>query len=150
MELRDAWRANGWVHLCAVFDAQEIGRVNALVDELWAARPRFVTVDDVDRNLRTRMSSLPLASRAHRVKIGDLFLRYGEIRELLLAPRLTSFIASALGDTPVLCNSLNMEHGSAQEYHADSIFMTPLTQGGLAAAWIALEDVKPGSGPLRL
>ena len=150
MDLLDTWRANGWVHLRGVFTAGEVARINALVDELWRSKPRDVTVDDVDLNLRTRMSSLADQSRAHRVKIGDLFLRSAEVREVLLAPPIKSFLEQILGDAPVLCNSLNMEHGSAQDYHADSIFMTPLTRGGLAASWIALEDVKAGSGPLRL
>jgi hypothetical protein len=144
-----SWQEKGWVHLRGVFTPAEIGRVNALIDRLWTSKPRSVTVDDVDLNRRTRFSSLPDSSRPHRVKIADLYLRFPEIRELLLAPPLTQFLQSILGDTPVLCNSLNMEHGSAQDFHADSIFMTPLTPGGLAATWIALEDVKPGSGPLR-
>jgi len=150
VDLLDDWRANGWVHLPAVFTPDEIAPINALVDELWRSKPSAVTVDDVDAGLRTRFSGLPDAARVHRVKIGDLYLRYAAIREALLHPKLLAFVRSVLADTPVLCNSLNMEHGSAQDYHADSLFMTPLTRGGLAAAWIALEDVHPGSGPLRL
>jgi ectoine hydroxylase-related dioxygenase (phytanoyl-CoA dioxygenase family) len=43
-----------------------------------------------------------------------------------------------------------MEYGSGQDFHTDSLFMTPLTRGGMVAWWIALEDVRPESGPLRL
>lgn len=148
--LRERWRTDGWLHLAGFFSAPEIERVNGLVDELWRAKPRRITVDDVDAGQRARMSALRDDQRVHRIKINDLYLDHPAVRDLLLDPRLVSLVRDLLGDAPVLCNSLNLERGSAQEYHADSLYMTPRTEGRLVAAWIALEDVQPGSGPLRL
>lgn len=145
-----AWRSSGWVLLRDVFDRAALRLVDDVVEELWRAKPSDVTVDDVDAGIRTRMSHLPTRARANRIKISDLYLRSSDVRAVLLAPQLLNFLAEALDAEPVLCNSLNMEHGSAQEFHVDSLFMTPLTRGGLVASWVALEDVRPGAGPLRV
>jgi len=149
-ELRGRWRAEGWLHLPRFFGETEISGINRVVDSLWAARPRDVTVDDVDRKVRCRMSELADSDRAHRVKISDLYLASTPVREMLLDRRLLDVVEGLLDDAPVLCNSLNLEKSSGQEYHADSLYMTPLTEEGVVACWIALEDVRPGSGPLRL
>jgi ectoine hydroxylase-related dioxygenase (phytanoyl-CoA dioxygenase family) len=146
----NAWLVDGWVHLPAVYNAEEVSAINDVVDVVWMRKPRCVTADDVDTSRRVSMSSLTNEARSHRIKIGDLYLHYAQLRQILLKATVTRFLSSLLGDEPVLCNSLNMEHGSAQEFHADSLFMTPQTPGGVIACWIALEDVKPGSGPLRL
>jgi hypothetical protein len=149
-QLLEQWRAEGWLHLPRFFGETEISGINRVVDSLWAARPCDVTVDDVDRKVRCRMSELADSDRAHRVKISDLYLASPPVREMLLDRRLLDVVEGLLDDAPVLCNSLNLEKSSGQEYHADSLYMTPLSEEGVVACWIALEDVRPGSGPLRL
>lgn len=148
--LVERWNAEGWLHLPRFFGEAEIAGINRVVDAFWRSKPRDVTVDDVDRKVRCRMSELSDSDRAHRVKISDLYLVSTPVRGLLLDRRLLDVMETLLDDTPVLCNSLNLEKGSGQEYHADSLYMTPLSAGGVVACWIALEDVQPGSGPLRL
>lgn len=149
-ELLARWRAEGWLHLPRFFGEAEIDEINRVVDSLWDSKPRDVTVDDVDRKVRCRMSELSDGDRAHRVKISDLYLVSPPVRGMLLDRRLLDVVEALLDDAPVLCNSLNLEKSSGQEYHADSLYMTPLSEEGVVACWIALEDVRPGSGPLRL
>lgn len=148
--LLSTWRSEGWLHLPAFFGDADVAAVNEEIDLLWVEKPARVTVDDVDQGRRCRMSDLADADRSNRVKISDLFLTSAQARELLLNPFVREIVAALLGEEPVLCNSLNLERSSGQDYHADSLFMTPRTPGRLAACWIALEDVLPGSGPLRL
>lgn len=148
--LRQTWQQEGWLHLPRFWQEAEVEAVEREVDRLWAERPGAVTVDDVDLRHRCRMSRLPPAHRAHRIKLNDLYLRPGASRALLLEPRLVEIVAALLGDPPVLCNSLNLEKGSGQDYHVDALYMTPLSPSRLVACWIALEDVRPGAGPLRL
>ncbi|HEX3070048.1 MAG TPA: phytanoyl-CoA dioxygenase family protein [Thermoanaerobaculia bacterium] len=149
-ELLGRWSVEGWLHLPRFFGEAEIAGINRVVDALWRSKPRDVTVDDVDRKVRCRMSGLSDSDRAHRVKISDLYLVSPPVRAMLLDRRLLTVVEALLDDAPVLCNSLNLEKSSGQEYHADSLYMTPLSAGGVVACWIALEDVQPGSGPLRL
>ena len=148
--LESAWRSEGWLHLRGFFSAEEAARINLEIDELWRRRPGHVTVDDLDQGQRCRMSRLDPVQRAHRVKINDLYLTSAAVRRMLLDGRLTGIVRAILDDQPVLCNSLNLERSSAQEYHADSLYMTPPTPNQMVACWTALEDVQPGSGPLRL
>jgi hypothetical protein len=149
-QLLQRWNAEGWLHLPRFFGEAEITGINRVVDSLWQSKPRDVTVDDVDRKVRCRMSELSDSDRAHRVKISDLYLTSPPVRAMLLDRRLLDVVEALLDDAPVLCNSLSLEKSSGQEYHADSLYMTPLSAGGVVACWIALEDVQTGSGPLRL
>ncbi len=148
--LRTVWLREGWVHLPGFFDLGDVAAINDLVDALWVEKPASVTVDDVDGGRRCRMSQLVSTDRSKRIKINDLYLVSSRVRSVLLNPSLCEIVAELLSEEPVLCNSLNLEKSSAQDYHADSLFMTPRTPGRLAASWIALEDVLPGAGPLRL
>ena len=43
----------------------------------------------------------------------------------------------------------NLEFGSQQEFHFDTFRMPAPIENKMVAAWIALEDVHPDSGPLR-
>lgn len=46
------------------------------------------------------------------------------------------------------CQSLTFINGSTQDAHQDTIHLTPFPRGLMCGIWIALEDVKPGSGEL--
>jgi phytanoyl-CoA hydroxylase len=149
-ELTRRWEEEGWLHIPAFLTAAEAELVNEAVARLWESKPRAITVDDLETGQRCRMSDLGDTARRHRVKINDLYLTSPAIRELLLSPKLVDILTPLLGGTPALCNSLNLERSSAQDNHADSLYMTPLTRGGVAACWFALETVRPDAGPLRL
>lgn len=144
------WQEEGWLHIPSFLTAEEVAFVNDAIARLWQSKPRAITVDDLETGLRCRMSELPDDARAHRVKINDLYLTSPELRELLLSPRLMEIVKPLVDGTPALCNSLNLERSSAQDNHADSLYMTPLTRGGVLACWFALEAVRPDAGPLRL
>ncbi|WP_196893602.1 phytanoyl-CoA dioxygenase family protein [Aureivirga marina] len=59
-------------------------------------------------------------------------------------------ILSLLMDKNVeLFQSINFIEGSQQRTHSDSIHMTTFPYGNLIAVWVALEDIKPDSGPLH-
>jgi ectoine hydroxylase-related dioxygenase (phytanoyl-CoA dioxygenase family) len=49
---------------------------------------------------------------------------------------------------PLVCNSLNFERGSRQEYHIDTWYMPPPVDNRMVAAWFALDDVDATNGPL--
>ena len=54
-----------------------------------------------------------------------------------------------MGHQTKLFQSINFLTGSEQHTHSDSIHMSTFPLGGMAAAWVALEDITPGNGPLR-
>jgi len=48
----------------------------------------------------------------------------------------------------MICNSLNFEFGSQQDYHFDTFYMPSPTPNKMVASWIALEDATADNGPL--
>ena len=148
--MNEQWQSEGWLHIRSFLSAAEVDFVNGAIARLWESKPKAITVDDLESGQRCRMSELSDSARAHRVKINDLYLTSPALRDLLLSPRLVEILTPLLDATPVLCNSLNLERSSAQDNHADSLYMTPLTRGGVLAAWFALEPARADAGPLRL
>jgi phytanoyl-CoA hydroxylase len=53
-----------------------------------------------------------------------------------------------LGEPAVATQSLYFEYGSQQALHRDPVFVPTTPPSHLLAAWIALEDIVPGCGPL--
>ena len=83
------------------------------------------------------------------MKINDLHLQLGAVRDLALSDKLMPVVQRLLGHVPALCNSLYLEKGSGQDRHVDSLYMTPSTPLHLIAAWIALEDTHEDAGQLE-
>ncbi len=87
--------------------------------------------------------------KQHHFKVNDLYLVFHGVRNFVLNNAVVEILCDLLGDQPVLCNTLNLEYGSQQADHMDSLYMTPRTMGKVAATWVALEQVHSDSGPLR-
>ena len=62
---------------------------------------------------------------------------------------LRALVMALLGYETTLFQSINFLTGSEQRTHSDSIHMSTFPLGGMAAAWVALEDITPGNGPLH-
>jgi ectoine hydroxylase-related dioxygenase (phytanoyl-CoA dioxygenase family) len=130
----------------------EIERVRAAVDREWENR----TGNDHEIDVLTgpnagrafRLSDAPEGSREHAYKLNNLFARRPDIRALALSPRLRPIFAQLLEGEPLICNSLNFERGSQQEFHIDSWYMPPPVEGRMVAAWFAIDDVDADNGPL--
>ena len=63
--------------------------------------------------------------------------------------RLKEILGALLNKKPILFQSINFLTGSEQKTHSDSIHMSTFPLGGLAAVWIALEDIALDNGPLH-
>ena len=83
-----------------------------------------------------------------RFKINDLYLEYQDVLNMGLHENVVSILVDILVDKPVLINSLNLDYGTQQDFHVDSLFMTPPSPYNMVAMWVALEDVSPNAGPL--
>jgi phytanoyl-CoA hydroxylase len=67
---------------------------------------------------------------------------------LYLDAKIHHYASLILGETAVANQSLYFEYGSQQALHRDSVLVPTPQFGRLVAAWIALEDIVPESGPL--
>ena len=72
-----------------------------------------------------------------------------EIWEMFSHPSLIEVVELLLGIEPVPFQTLLFPKGREQLAHSDTIHMTTFPLGYMCAAWIALEDISPGSGPLQ-
>ncbi len=75
-------------------------------------------------------------------------MAFSEALALFASPRLFNFLKLIFEDIPHLFQSLSFDTGSQQGLHQDTAYVVVEEPLKLAACWIALEDVKPGSGEL--
>ncbi|GAB3483162.1 phytanoyl-CoA dioxygenase family protein [Polaromonas eurypsychrophila] len=141
---------DGYAVLPKFFSSLWIDLAVKRVESIRRERPLDVVVDMLDTGDRTALGLLSLQdAMTRRMKINDLHLVVPEVRALALNNGIGSILQDLLGHTPVLCNSLYFEKGSAQPAHVDSLYMTPATPQHLIAIWVALEDTHPDAGPLE-
>lgn len=81
-------------------------------------------------------------------RVQDAWRRSRAIRALALSPVLHRALEAAYGRRSFPFQTLNFEVGSEQELHSDVIHFSSLPARFMCGVWIALEDVRPGSGPL--
>jgi phytanoyl-CoA hydroxylase len=154
-EQRAFWDQNGFLVLPGNFSRAEIDTINGHIDWLWqdSRTNRRNTVVDIfigtPKERRTRLSDAPMEARRTPYKLNDLYLESDVIRDTVLHEPLASTLEELLDGAPLVCNSLNLEFGSQQRDHTDSLYMPAPVGLYLAASWIALEDGSTDSGPLR-
>ncbi|MBJ6109664.1 phytanoyl-CoA dioxygenase family protein [Hymenobacter sp. BT523] len=122
-----AFEENGFAVLPGFFSAETVDGINA----------------DLARLIETRQ-----ISQRYRNKFMFAFRQSARIREAGEGA-LRSLVAALLGHETNLFQSINFLTGSEQRTHSDSIHMSTFPLGGMAAAWVALEDITPGNGPLH-
>jgi hypothetical protein len=81
-------------------------------------------------------------------KILDLHDLLDEARQIAFAPLVFRHLACAFQDSPVAFQSLFFMRGSEQGAHQDTAFVYTKPAPHFVAAWIALEDILPGTGEL--
>jgi len=153
-EQRRFWDDNGYLVLERAFSAKSVERINRLVESLWdpaqkASRPTVVDIFLDTDGKRVLLRDAPLSAKAKPHKINDLYLEDELIRDFVLEPRLAAILAELLDGPPLVCNTLNLEFGSQQPDHTDSLYMPAPNGHKLVASWIALEKATLDAGPLR-
>lgn len=122
------WSKNGYAILEGFFSEKEIEAINLAVEDKVASK---------DANWKW---------------YNKIFNAYKESKTLNGVVRhlqLTKILSMLLGKSVFPFQSLNFIQGSEQATHSDSIHMTTFPLGYMTAVWIALEDVKEGSGLLH-
>lgn len=105
------------------------------------------TCNTVDREIE-RLVKSGAVHYTHDNKVMFANKLSGPIKEATHHPVLNSLLSFLLDKEVVPFQTLNFNRGSGQKAHSDSIHMTTYPLGYLIAAWIALEDIHPDSGPL--
>ena len=121
--------------------------IDATVDRLWREKPRDVSVA-YDTPPKRFADADEARERKPRYRIHELHSASDVALRLYLDRQLHRYASLILGETAVATQSLYFEFGSQQALHRDSTIVPSPQFGRLVAAWIALEDIAPESGPL--
>jgi phytanoyl-CoA hydroxylase len=82
-------------------------------------------------------------------RIVDSFAVLPQALDLLSSPRLIEFLQALFDERPKLFQSLSFDMGSEQGLHQDTAYVVVNRPMEMVGCWIALEDVRPGSGELQ-
>jgi len=138
-----AWIDQGYWVLPSAVPRSAIERLNREVEELWRVRDGRTRVE-----LGGRYLTLDSELRSERCKLVDLYAHSRSALEIALAEPIRSVLRLLFEREPLLFQSLSFERGSEQPIHQDTAYVVVTPPLEMVAAWIALEDVQPGSGEL--
>jgi hypothetical protein len=82
------------------------------------------------------------------LRVVDAYVALPEALDLFSSERLLDFLKAIFGEDPLLFQGISFDRGSEQGIHQDTAYVVVDRPMELAACWIALEDIKPGSGEL--
>ena len=158
---RRFWADNGYLVLRKHFRRSRVERINRIVDDCWEGRFRPdppIALDvfvGTPHERRVGLHNAPREARRERYKLNDLFLVNDAVRSLVLDARLVRVLSQLIHDAPIACNTLNLEYGSEQAFHTDTLYMPAPSGVGatpdatrMIATWIALEPCTLDAGPL--
>jgi len=139
------WRERGYVVLERAVAPETCDRLRAELDRAFSQGDERLLMHSP-----TQEGYQPLEAGAdvERARVVDVFAFYESARTALFSEPIVRFLRTAFDDTPLLFQSLTFEKGSQQPVHQDPIFVVTTSPLEFAASWIALEDIRPGSGEL--
>ncbi len=91
---------------------------------------------------------LEAATDMKGMRVNDIYVYFESARRALFSAPIVHFLSLIFDGAPMLLQSLTFDSGSRQGYHRDTAYVVVDPPLALAASWIALEDVQPGSGEL--
>ena len=122
------WSTKGYEVLHSVFSKEEVDQLNSQIDD-------HLAKGSLGFNYTGR-------------KILFAYEKIPQIREMMNHPKIKERLEQLMGDEIRPFQSINFHYGSQQKAHSDSIHMSTYPEGGLIAAWIALDDIEEDNGAL--
>lgn len=149
VQLLTSWRQDGFVILRNAASHEVIDAF--LADLEWG----LTHPDEVDCEVEVRGLQLPMSEVSHSDlwTEGTKFISLQSFSRaamlLSLTPRVQRFLSLVFLEPAAVLQSLTFWRGSQQAAHIDYPYVrTQNRLAQMAASWIALEDIKPGAGPL--
>ena len=136
----------GYLTFSLDLDQKICDQIDAEVERLWQDRPQDVAY--AYQGLLTPFSEAESEHRKPTYRIADLQTHSEAALTLYLQRQIFDYVELIFGEPAVATQSLYFEWGSQQHLHRDPAYVHMTRASHLLAAWIALEDVGPDSGPL--
>ncbi|RRB04337.1 phytanoyl-CoA dioxygenase family protein [Larkinella rosea] len=149
------WKENGYVILENVISEDLIDAYLADVEELIEKHKEYDITIRIDRPEYNKHPVMKVRDvpreiiEGQYIKVMDFHNASVAGKKLMLHKAIVSFLEAIFNEKVVAMQSLTFLYGSQQETHQDFPYVVPQVPSHLAASWIALEDVKPGSGELH-
>lgn len=121
------------------------------IGSLWEQRPQDLLAASVGFNGGRPTSIVDFPAdfkRGAGLRLLDAHAHNDGARALYLNRKLHRMMGLILDSVPVATQTLLFEYGSGQSLHRDPWYVVTRPISRLVAAWIALEDIHPDSGPL--
>lgn len=130
------WNQNGYIILDKLIE-------DPVLDAVWTSYERAV------ESGRIRLpAELAGEDDPHPGRFLNPHKKAGAFCRILKHPALLHWLRMLTEREPKPLQTIAAHKGSQQGTHSDSIHMTTYPLGYLTAAWIAMEDIHPDSGPL--
>ncbi|GAB2764440.1 hypothetical protein GCM10027275_01930 [Rhabdobacter roseus] len=148
------WQQNGYAVLEQVIPPDMIDRFWQDFEDLLEHPEQHDLSVRIDRpefepNQQRNIKEFPKeALKGKYVKINDFHNTSVAGKKLMAHPAIVAFLEAIFNQRVVVMQSLVFMYGSQQPTHQDFPWVTAKVPSHLAAAWIALEDIKIDSGPL--
>lgn len=150
----NAWNNNGYVVLENIIPSE-------MIDNFWNDFETLVNnpdkydlsiridLEEFKPNQERNIKDFPKEALLGKfVKINDFHNSSVAGKKLMSHPSIVTFLEAIFNQQAVVLQSLIFMYGSQQPTHQDFPWVTAKIPSQLAAAWIALEDIKIDSGPL--
>jgi len=141
---------DGYVVIKGAVPPDVVDRVNQDIDRVWVSPPPGLVVETFEPDSILRAIPPHVSVRAGRTKMLDLYTCSTAARDAIAAPRVIEFLSVIFEDQPKAFQGLGFWNGSQQAIHKDSAYVkidsNPMH---MAATWLALEDIQPGTGELE-
>ncbi|HTW54826.1 MAG TPA: phytanoyl-CoA dioxygenase family protein [Stellaceae bacterium] len=142
-DLVSGFIANGYCIIENAIDGELIDAYLREVEEMFDTRPdMWVTEGPEIKRLGEAQVNRALT------KVLDTYMVTRRSLLMAFAPKLRRALEIIFGEPAAVHQGLHFQVGSTQAIHQDTAYVVVKPALALAAAWVALEDVRPGSGEL--
>lgn len=148
--LLDDWFRDGYVVLRGAVPGRAIRTLAGELEEVWSKGHSNAWVNAIEGVGVTRPLQPGDRDKVDNlVKLLDIYQYLEPARRVIFSPELLRFL-HVLFERPALVHqSLSFYRGSKQAIHRDTAFVRTSSPLEFVGIWVALEDVRPGSGELE-
>jgi len=148
-QLLHHWISKGFVVIPGAVSESVIDSVKAEIDQVLASDPPVCRTSFCREGTKYWENASKEHMKEEEAKLLDLHMVSEAARRAIFSPMIHRFITLVFERLPVAFQSLTFENGSKQPTLCDIAFVHVDSPREFVASWIALEDIKPGSGELQ-
>lgn len=136
MNLIEKYKSDGYVVIDLLND-EICEKINLKIDEI-------ITSGNYKENTKIYKYN----QDSHRIV--EAWKYISEISDVAHSPIIKKTLYNFYNKKPLPFSTINFTHGSNQPLHSDYVHFGSIPEGYLCGVWIALEDIKEGSGELQI